>query len=361
MTIYSKSMFENLRNATATGPVLVTGHTGFKGSWLTLLLDQLEIENYGVSLPPESNSHANLLGMGKRGSQEYLDIRDFQSLSRKIVEISPSVVIHMAAQPIVSKAFDYVAETFHTNVQGTVNVIESSCLVKSIKSIAVVTTDKVYINNALHNTSHAESDFLGAEEPYGLSKVGTELVVDAYNAAEPDVNKKLYTFRSGNVIGGGDLALNRLLPDLGRHIFNGFELQIRNLTASRPWQHVLDTLFGYLLGVEHNLSGKYERAFNFAPDEASLTVQQVIDIAKKNFTLEFDSSKLSQQKTPHEDTLLNLNSHKSRELLGWSNLFTQAEAVEDTLAWWKSYSEGASAEGLAREAIKKYLELSGAK
>jgi CDP-glucose 4,6-dehydratase len=354
-------MFENLRNVTATGPVLITGHTGFKGSWLTMLLDQLGIENFGISLPPESNSHAILLGMDTRASQDYLDIRDLESLSSKIQEISPSVIIHMAAQPIVSKAFEHVGKTFYTNVQGTVNVIESSRIAKSVKSFAVITTDKVYSNNALHNTSHVEDDPLGADEPYGLSKVGTELVVDAYNSTEPDINKKLYTLRSGNVIGGGDLALNRLLPDLGRHIFDGRELQVRNPNASRPWQHVLDTLYGYLLGIEHNLSGEFERAFNFSPAEESLTVQQVINIAKKSFNVGFNSSNASTSSSVHEDTLLNLNSHKSREILGWKNYFTQAEAVEDTLLWWKAYSEGESVEGLARESIENYLESSKAK
>ena len=150
----------------------------------------------------------------------------------------------MAAQPIVSQAFDHISETFETNMNGTMNVIEASRRVESIKSIAVITTDKVYLNEGAHNTNHLEEDYLGAHEPYGLSKVASELVVDAFNISALSHEEKIYTFRSGSVIGGGDTSENRLLPQIAKNVFYGDKLQIRNLEASRPWQHVLDTLFG---------------------------------------------------------------------------------------------------------------------
>ena len=353
---YSNSMFDNLLRTSANGPVLITGHTGFKGSWLSLFLNELGIESYGISLAPEKQSHAELMRLDKLTPYSYLDIRESGLLSQEISRISPSVVIHMAAQPIVSRAFERISETFETNMTGTMNLIEASKTAGSVKSIAVITTDKVYLNELANNTCHTEEDYLGAHEPYGLSKVASELVVDAFNAAASSHNDKIYTFRSGNVIGGGDTSENRLLPQIAYNIFGGENLQIRNLNASRPWQHVLDTLYGYLLGIEYHLSGSYERSFNFSPFETSLTVGEVISIVRKKYKLEFSLNPNATSSAALENTHLNLNSEKARTLLNWTPKFSQEEAVLDTLQWWEHLKNGQKAENLARQSIRDYLE-----
>ena len=356
---YSNSMFDNLLKTSQKGPVLITGHTGFKGSWLSLLLNELGIENYGISLAPEPQSHAELVNLEEITPYTYLDIRESGSLSREISRISPSVIIHMAAQPIVSRAFDHISETFETNMNGTMNLIEASRNVESVKSIAVITTDKVYLNEEENNTNHLEEDYLGAHEPYGLSKVATELVVDAFNTSASNHEEKIYTFRSGNVIGGGDTSENRLLPQIANNVFSGDKLQIRNLEASRPWQHALDTLYGYLLGVEFHLQGNYERSFNFSPSETSLTVGQVIEIVRTKYQLEYSLNPNATTSAALENSHLNLHSGKAREVLNWAPQFSQEEAVLDTMHWWERIKAGEDARYLATKTIREYLEKVG--
>lgn len=353
---YSNSMFDNLLKNSANGPVLITGHTGFKGSWLSLFLNELGIPNYGISLPPEENSHADLLQQEELSPYSYLDIRDRNLLNREISRISPSVVIHMAAQPIVSRAYEQIPETFETNINGTLNLIEASRSAGSVKSLAIVTTDKVYLNKDANNIIHIEGDPLGAHEPYGLSKVACEFVVDAYNTTSSNLDEKIYTYRSGNVIGGGDTSENRLLPQIANNVFWGEKLQIRNLDASRPWQHVLDTLYGYLLGIEYHLSGHYERSFNFSPSEISLTVREVIEIVRKNYKLEYSLNSQATSSAALENSHLNLNSEKARSLLKWQPLFSQEEAIFDTMQWWSAFKGGQHPRDLAALAIRTYLE-----
>lgn len=348
-------MFGNLLKTSTNGPVLITGHTGFKGSWLSLLLNELGIESHGISLAPEKLSHAELIKLDEIVPFSYIDIRDSRLMRQEISRISPSVIIHMAAQPIVSRAFERISETFEINLNGTMNLIEASRAVSSVKSIAVITTDKVYLNDLANNRNHTEEDFLGAHEPYGLSKVASELVVDAFNTSASTHDEKIYTFRSGNVIGGGDTSENRLLPQIAHTVFGGGKLHIRNLDASRPWQHVLDTLFGYLLGIEHHLSGNYERSFNFSPTEMSLTVGEVIEIVRKKYKLDFSINSKATLSAALENTHLNLNSQKARAMLAWTPQFSQEEAVLDTMQWWKEIQDGKNARDLARKSIREYL------
>jgi CDP-glucose 4,6-dehydratase len=322
-------------------------------------LKELGIESYGLSLPPEPQSHAELVNLEEIVPYTYLDIRESESLSREISRISPSVIIHMAAQPIVSRAFDHISETFETNMNGTMNLIEASRQASSVKSIAVITTDKVYLNEDANNINHLEEDYLGAHEPYGLSKVASELVVDAFNTSASNHEERIYTFRSGNVIGGGDTSENRLLPQIANNVFSGDKLQIRNLEASRPWQHVLDTLYGYLLGVEFHLQGKYERSFNFSPSEMSLTVGEVIEIVKNKYELEYSLNPSATSSATLENSHLNLHSGKARELLNWAPQFTQEEAVLDTMQWWENIRAREDARKLATRTIRAYLEKVG--
>ncbi len=347
-------MYRNLYEANKTGPILITGHTGFKGSWLSLMLQHQKINHIGISLKPEKDSHANLINLDAFTNHRYIDIRNPEALDSIMEEVNPSVVIHMAAQPIVSKAFENIHETFEINVLGTMNVIEAARKIESVKSIAIVTTDKVYSNESIEVLSHKEESALGSNEPYGLSKVASELVVDAYNAVNEVIDKHIYTFRSGNVIGGGDLTANRLLPELSRHVFNNEKLKIRNPNASRPWQHVLDTLHGYLLGIEFNLSGKFERSFNFSPIEPSLTVNQVLEVAAKKYKIDYTFSAVAAPSAFLENTHLDLDSRKARELLGWGNVFTQETAILDTLNWWGAINSGENPLSLAEESIENF-------
>jgi CDP-glucose 4,6-dehydratase len=241
-------------------------------------------------------------------------------------------------------------------MNGTLNLIEASRSAGSVKSLAIVTTDKVYLNAEANNIIHSESDPLGAHEPYGLSKVACEFVVDAYNSTASNHHERLYTFRSGNVIGGGDTSENRLLPQIAKNIFGGVNLEIRNLEASRPWQHVLDTLFGYLLGIEYHLSGSFERSFNFSPSQISLTVGEVTEIVKKQYKLEYSLNPHATSSSALENSHLNLNSEKARSVLNWEPQFSQEDAILDTLQWWSNLSRGQSARELASIAIRAYLD-----
>lgn len=317
------------------GPVLVTGHTGFKGTWLTFLLERLRVPVIGFSLTPERDS---LFDRAKRtGSipEEFLDIRNYDSLSEFISRYKPSVIIHMAAQPLVLRSYKNPRETFDTNVMGTVNILESSFKTNFVEAIIVVTSDKVYKNN---NSGRAfvETDALAGKDPYSASKVATEAVVAAWQQiAKVSGGPKVASVRAGNVVGGGDWAESRLMPDLVRAYISGEEIVLRNPESTRPWQHVLDSLVGYLLGVEYTLVKGETESFNFGPDTKSLPVKEVAEISKKYWPTPVEIGILEESSSNQtEATSLSLNSHKARELLKWSPRWTQEEAVESTFQWW---------------------------
>ncbi|MBI3429249.1 MAG: CDP-glucose 4,6-dehydratase [Actinobacteria bacterium] len=237
------------------GPVLVTGHTGFKGTWLTLLLEKLDVPVVGLSLPALPNSlfeRTNRFGVIQ---ESFTDIRDFESVLKFVESTAPSVVIHMAAQPLVFESYKTPRETFEVNVMGSVNVLSASFEVGSVEAIGVITTDKVYRND---NSGRAfvETDALEGKDPYSASKVGTEATSAAWRQiAKVSGGPKVISLRAGNVLGGGDWAENRLLPDLIRGYANGFATTVRNPQSTRPWQHVLDPLRGYILALEALVAG----------------------------------------------------------------------------------------------------------
>ena len=250
-----------------SGPVLITGHTGFKGTWMTLLLEELGIETVGVSLPPTKDSLYGRLERKGAIKEEFVDIRDFKSLGNVVRELNPSAVFHMAAQPLVMESYKTPRETFETNVMGTANLLSAALAVRSIQAISVITTDKVYRNE---NTGRRflESDPLAGKDPYSASKVGTEAVVSAWQQiVDVEGGPRIISVRAGNVIGGGDFAENRIIPDLVRGIISGKPVKIRNPRSTRPWQHVLDPLCGYVQSIEYSLSGGKTRQFNFGPIE----------------------------------------------------------------------------------------------
>lgn len=317
------------------GPILITGHTGFKGTWLTLLLERLKVPVIGLSLPPEPDS---LFARAHRTGaipESFIDIRDFDAV-RKFMEVhQPSAVIHMAAQPIVLKSYQTPRETFETNVMGTVNVLDSAFKTNSVQVVVVVTTDKVYRNDN-SGTTFTESDPLVGKDPYSASKVGTEATVAAWQQISKMLGgPKVIAVRAGNVIGGGDWAENRIIPELVRGFSSGTAVVIRNPLSTRPWQHVLDPVHGYLIALTAVSGGSLFQALNFGPDSKSLSVKEVVEQSRQNWpfrtTVEYS---LGLHDADVESIALQLDSTQARESLGWQPCWSQRESITSTIKWW---------------------------
>lgn len=337
------------------GPVLITGHTGFKGTWLTLLLENLGVRVVGLSLPPLSHSLYNLAGRANKIQEFFLNICDFDSIQNAINIVKPSAVIHLAAQPLVLDSYNKPLETFSVNVIGTANVLEAAFKCPSVKAILVATTDKVY-ENSEDSKSYTEKDPLKGSDPYSCSKVGTESVVSAWQEISRKLSgPNLISVRSGNVIGGGDLANNRLIPDLINSFKNNTNVEIRNPNSTRPWQHVLDTLNGYLMALEKIIDKKQEfKSVNFGPESEGYTVKYVSEFAKSVWQSEVEII-YSTHADILESKYLNLNSILARDILGWHPVLSQDEAIRSSINWWKSnLLEGIPAEKLCIEEIKNF-------
>jgi CDP-glucose 4,6-dehydratase len=316
------------------GPLLLTGHTGFKGTWMTFLLEHLGVPVVGYSLAPERYSLFDRANRTGAIPEVFADIRDYQALEKFIDEQKPSTIIHMAAQPLVLKSYQDPRETFDVNVMGTVNLLDIAFQKEFIRAIIIVTTDKVYRNDNSGRT-FVETDPLQGKDPYSASKVGTEAVVAAWQQlAKVTGGPSILSVRAGNVIGGGDFAENRIIPDIIRGVLTGNPVMIRNPNSTRPWQHVLDPCKGYILALQKSLSDTSQSNLNFGPKEVSLTVREVAQSAK----LFFPNLKLilepSDQQENKESLSLNLNSEKSFKYLNWSPAFSQQQAVDSSLAWW---------------------------
>ena len=339
------------------GPVLVTGHTGFKGTWLTLLLEQLGVEVVGLSLTPEVDSIYARIGRGGRILEEFADIRDFSSVQKFINQIQPVAIIHLAAQPLVIESYKSPRETFETNVLGTVNLLDSAFQSSQTKAFLSITTDKVYRND---NTGEAfkESDALSGKDPYSASKVGSEAAIAAWQQiAKSSGGPKVVAARAGNVIGGGDWATDRLIPDLIRGFSQGEVVQVRNPLSTRPWQHVLDPLVGYLLTLQEVLKGTQIESVNFGPMETSLAVGEVVEIAKDRWG-ESAIVKIDAATGPvYEASKLELDSHLATELLDWKPNWDQKSAIQTTIDWWKGFFlDGKNPEDLCKSDIEFALK-----
>jgi CDP-glucose 4,6-dehydratase len=318
------------------GPVMVTGHTGFKGSWLTLLLEELNVPVVGFSLPPMKDSLFDRAERTGAIPEAFQDIRDNKALLDFMAEYQPSAVIHMAAQPLVLESYLNPRETFETNVMGTVNVLDCSFKTDSIKVVIVVTTDKVYRNDD-SGRPFVESDPLSGKDPYSASKVGTESVVAAWQQiAKVSGGAKVISVRAGNVIGGGDFATNRLLPDIIRGLTAGTSIQIRNPDSTRPWQHVLDPLTGYVKLLEKTIDGSaFIESMNFGPQHESLTVSQVLKIFEDSWAKQIKRN-IVKDKSNAETRILQLDSNYALNELEWTPKWTQGDAVRATANWWDS-------------------------
>jgi len=334
---------------------LVTGHTGFKGSWLVLMLKQLDHEVSGISLDPIKNSLFKTAKISKKMSfDERCDIRDVKRLTRKIQKISPDVVIHLAAQPLVRKSYSDPRETIETNAIGTFNVLEAVSKTPSVKANLIITTDKVY-KNINQKKGYIESDHLGGDDPYSASKAMADIVTQSFVKSFPGIPTAIA--RAGNVIGGGDVSADRLIPDL----INGFIKQkpvlIRYPSAVRPWQHVLDCLNGYLILVEKMLNNKVTGEWNFGPDERSFKdVKTVADYLKNRWGQ--DASWITDKKeNPHEAELLALDATKAETQLNWHNKLSFEETLDWTLDWHKAVTTGANPLEQTQAQINKFREM----
>ncbi|MBI1214405.1 MAG: CDP-glucose 4,6-dehydratase [Alphaproteobacteria bacterium] len=320
--------------------VFLTGHTGFKGSWLARWLSQMGAEVTGLALPPETTpNHFDLLKPGVKDIRK--DIRDAEAVADAVKEAQPEIVFHLAAQPLVRRSYRDPLETWATNVMGTANVLDACRKIDSVRAIVVVTTDKCYENKEWV-WGYRENDRLGGHDPYSASKAGVELVAASFRKSyfSEEGAPLLATARAGNVIGGGDWSEDRLIPDLARAVANKQPLVIRSPKATRPWQHVLEPLSGYLLLGQKLLEGdkKAATAWNFGPDDAGNQSVETVLNKIKSFWPAFDWQ-LDGAPQPHEATLLHLDSTLARQQLGWAPVWDLDECLKATAGWYRASIE----------------------
>jgi len=326
--------------------VLVTGHTGFKGSWLSLWLHSLGAEVHGLALdPPTDPSLFDVAAVGELlASDERVDIRDADAVRGAIRSAAPEVVIHMAAQPLVRASYEIPLETYATNVMGTAHVLDALRGLDSVRAVVSVTTDKVY-ENFERPGGYREDAALGGYDPYSSSKAAAELVTAAYRRSFLEgQGVAVATARAGNVIGGGDWAVDRLVPDTLAAFAEGRPVEIRSPFAVRPWQHVLEPLSGYLLLAErlHNGNGEFSEGWNFGPDADD--AMPVRDIVEKLAALWGDGASWASTDgdNPHEAALLGLDASKAASRLGWRPRWDLNQALAATVEWQRSYLAGES-------------------
>jgi CDP-glucose 4,6-dehydratase len=340
--------------------IFVTGHTGFKGSWLCAWLDMLGARVVGYSLePPTQPNHFDLLNLKIENITG--DIRDFETLARCLNRYRPEMVIHLAAQPLVLPSYTNPVETFDTNVMGTVNVLEACRKTPSVRAILNVTSDKCYENQETL-WGYRENEPMGGHDPYSSSKGCAELITASYRKSffPAETFRKshhvlLVSLRSGNVVGGGDWAEGRIIPDIAKAVAHNHVVKIRNPQAVRPWQHVLDPLCGYLTLGQKLLEGRKEfsGAWNFGPNESSLLcVRDLVKIIEKCWN-RFEFEMGHQKENLHEATFLRLDSSKARFSLKWQPFWDQAAGIQKTMEWYQAFYENQNVVTL--EQIKEYM------
>ena len=329
----------------------ITGHTGFKGAWLTLMLRRLGHKVSGLALKPLDGGLFSLANLEtEMESQVIADIRDFEAVTRALQEAKPDFAIHMAAQPLVLRSYEDPMETYTTNVDGTLNFLRAISNLDKPPISLVVTTDKVYRDD--NKGAYKESDALGGYDPYSASKAMADILTQSWISTNPHL--KLYVARAGNVIGMFDVSENRLIPDITRALKSGGVLEIRNVDSVRPWQHVFDCLAGYLLlMVEASSRKDLPRIFNFGPRPESIrTVGDLVSVAKSlNPTLA--TVQASASGAPKETGFLALDSGRAEALLGWSNLISFELGVQLSLQNLNSASPGE----IACRQIESFLNL----
>lgn len=349
---YLKKSFKNKK-------ILITGHTGFKGSWLTFLLNEIGADVMGFSLPPATTiNHFDLLGLNKKIKHVIGDIRETSILADTMNEFQPEFVFHLAAQALVRPSYDDPGTTFSTNVIGSVNLLDAIRRCDSVRSLVYITSDKCYENNEWI-WGYRENDQLGGHDPYSASKAAAEIVFSSYARSFFEKRPSLgaATTRAGNVIGGGDWAVDRIVPDCIRAIEADKPIRLRNPGATRPWQHVLEPLSGYLL-LSARLYDEPKRwggAWNFGPPSSEVrtvknVAEEIISHLGKGYIEIVET-----QTQVHEASLLQLNCDKAHQLLGWYPRWHVEKTLKATALWYKTVMDGGSAEQITRAQIHDYF------
>ncbi|WP_222845050.1 CDP-glucose 4,6-dehydratase [Candidatus Methylopumilus rimovensis] len=339
--------------------VFITGHTGFKGSWLAYMLHRVgaDVTGFSLSASREKNNFS-LLALDKKVNHIIGDVRDFSHLNESLTKFQPEFVFHLAAQALVRTSYSDPVDTFSTNIQGSINLLESVRQSNSVRSLVYITSDKCY-ENVEWIWGYRENDPLGGRDPYSASKAAAEIVFSSYEKSFFNSNPKIgvASARAGNVIGGGDWALDRIIPDCVRAIESDTTIFLRNPFSTRPWQHVLEPLSGYLtlaFNLYHNPK-KYSGAWNFGPSTQEIkTVKDVADIMVKHIgkgRVEI----LNSANNIHEANLLQLNCDKAHQLLNWYPRWTVGETLDATAIWYKSVLNGGDAEEITISQLNAYF------
>jgi CDP-glucose 4,6-dehydratase len=334
--------------------VFLTGHSGFKGSWLALWLTDLGAEVYGYSLAPcTSPALYDSLGLAARMAGEFADIRDAERLEQSMLAFGPDTVLHLAAQPLVRESYRAPAQTYATNVTGTLNVLEAVRQCETVRAVLVVTSDKCYENREWL-WPYREQDALGGHDPYSSSKACVELLCASWRESFlRERGVALATARAGNVIGGGDWSVDRLVPDILRAWGAAESVTLRYPGAVRPWQHVLDPLQGYLLLAQalHQQGQEMAQAWNFGPDnEGTATVAEVVQAMAELWPGDARWA-IDHAAQPHEAGLLTLDSSRARGQLGWRPQWDLQQALQQTLEWHRAWRDGQDMQQYSRAQI----------
>ncbi len=361
-TINFNKLFNGIYN---NKKVLVTGHTGFKGSWLCLLLHKLGADIYGYAMePPTTPSLFKVANIDEIITSYIGDIRDYDYLSKVIKNVKPDVIIHMAAQPLVRESYKHPVETYATNVMGTVNLLDIVKNINSVKAIVNVTTDKCYENREWH-WGYRENEPMGGYDPYSNSKGCSELVTSSFrnsffNPLQYDKHGvALASARAGNVIGGGDWAKDRLIPDFFRAITKGEKIKIRNPYAIRPWQHVLEPLTGYLMLVEKLITEgtAYAQAWNFGPDDRDAKnvewiINRIVELWGNDVKFKIDGTTQH-----HEANYLKLDCSKAKAELKWYPKWNIQKALRSIVSWNKAYFNNENIRNICFKQITDYYSI----
>ena len=340
--------------------VFLTGHTGFKGTWLSriLILSGAEVTGFSLAAPTNPNLFEKT-GTAKEMNSIIGDIRSGETLKKTMMNAKPDIVIHLAAQPIVRTSYKNPLETYETNVMGTVNVLEAIRSTQSVQSFVNVTTDKVYMNKEWA-WGYRENEELGGYDPYSNSKSCSELVTFSYRNSFFDKpnSSAISTARSGNVIGGGDFAVDRIIPDCIRAVKSGEDIILRNPNSTRPYQHVLECLRGYLLLAKKQYEDKsVTGSYNFGPDDEScVTTGELATLFCNIWGDGISWKNISDENSPHEANFLKLDCSKAKTVLGWYPKWSIHEAMRKIVEWEKSVLDGMEEAEITDLQIKKYFE-----
>ncbi len=355
---------ENLQKFFKNKKVLVTGHTGFKGGWLTQVLLNCGAKVSGIALKPDTIPNLfTALQLKNKVNNYFVDIRNFKKIKEVIKKEKPEIIFHLAAQPLVRQSYEDSLYTFETNILGTANILEAIKETSGVRAGVIITTDKVYKNQET-GRPFVEDDALGGYDPYSASKAAAEIVIDSYIKSffnPKDYNKGYETLiasaRAGNVIGGGDWNKERLVTDLVQGVYNNQKIIIRNPEAIRPWQYVLEPLFGYLLLAKKLHEGKREfsGAWNFGSNKQNLlTVREFVELAleildKGKYLIKRDFSK-------HEAGILKLNCQKAKKNLNWQQTLNITETLKLTFAWYKSFYNKENMVKITNQQIESFFK-----